>query len=263
MRYIFIIQPVFILQRWQLIATRRTAALMLLTTHQQRAAFLKRNTSWRLANPWLCSLSGNKCWYCEVKTHRFPYDVDHFRPKLDITVSRIKLPTPNGYYWLAYDWENFRLACNRCNRPQKDGSILYGKANEFELEDELTRCLSITGIIKNEKPKLLDPCCEADTKLLAHHINGEVQPLSPIGTWDYLRAKYTIDTLGLNNFGVPEEKRKRWGDLLVMIKYADIKRSKSTINKIKRYMEYDHEYSSFFRSAIGSHRRKPWVEELF
>jgi hypothetical protein len=41
------------------------------------------------------------------------------------------------------EWWNFRLSCQRCNRPEKDeNGVLRGKANEFPVHDEANRSLA-------------------------------------------------------------------------------------------------------------------------
>jgi uncharacterized protein (TIGR02646 family) len=55
----------------------------------------------------LIRIFNNKCAFCEsdISTGHH-YDTEHFRPK-------------NKYYWLAYEWSNFLLACRKCNSDCK------------------------------------------------------------------------------------------------------------------------------------------------
>ncbi|MDQ2687964.1 MAG: hypothetical protein M3Y28_08875, partial [Armatimonadota bacterium] len=51
-----------------------------------------------------------KCCYCE-RVIGEDGDVEHFRPKAAVCQGAgLPQETP-GYYWLAYDWDNFLLAC--------------------------------------------------------------------------------------------------------------------------------------------------------
>lgn len=210
---------------------------------------------------WLANVSGHKCWYCEAKSTRAPFDVDHFRPKLGITVDGVKLAGHNGYYWLAYEWWNFRLSCQRCNRPEKDAAgILHGKANEFPIRDEALRCVMPAGHLNTESPRLLDPCVQADCELLAHGIDGEVKPVAAVGTWEYQRARYTIDRLGFNEWNTPESRKNSWRVLDDLIRLAGSQ--SAVLMHLQEHLSTDHEYSSFYRSAIGTHRDKAWVEAL-
>jgi uncharacterized protein (TIGR02646 family) len=225
--------------------------------------YIKKHASWGSLKSWLSEISTNKCWYCEAKSTRAPLDVDHFRPKLAITVDGIKLVGHDGYYWLAYEWQNFRLSCQRCNRPEKDAGALHGKANEFPIQNETQRCFLPTGNWNAESPRLLDPCREADCTLLVHGVDGEVKPLAQHDSWEYQRARYTIDRLGFNEWNTPEDKRSRWQTLATLIALADNIGSTSPVEaELRKYLSNDHEYSCFFRSAVGTHRDKAWVEAL-
>ncbi|WP_158884941.1 hypothetical protein [Rhodanobacter sp. L36] len=234
-----------------------------MTTQKQRSSYLKKHGSWGRLKKWLSNASGYKCWYCEAKSTRASFDVDHFRPKLGVTVNGVLLEGHAGYYWLAYEWSNFRLACQRCNRPENsETDNLHGKANEFPIQDEAHRCKSSAGLLASELPKLLDPCLQADCALLADGIDGEVKPAASIGTWEFERAKYTIERLGFNEWNTPESKRSAWQTLALLIAAVGMNTNQDVIDELKKYLSNDHEYSSFYRSAIGTHRDKAWVEAL-
>lgn len=175
----------------------------------------------------------------------------------------IKLASHDGYYWLSYEWWNFRLSCQRCNRPEKnDAEILHGKANEFPIQDEAQRCLLPAGSLVDERPRLLDPCVEADCELLAHGLDGEVKPKASDGSWGHQRARYTIDRLGFNEWNTPEEKRSRWQTLATLILIAGDTANPAVEAEINKHLSNEHEYASFFRSVIGTHRDKAWIEAL-
>lgn len=263
MRFIQIPLPPNLPARWRKIHNGRVTKVNALSTHELRSTYIKQHGSWGLLKNWLANASEHKCWYCEAKSTRAPFDVDHFRPKLGITVDGVELKGHGGYYWLAYEWSNFRLSCQRCNRPEKDQTgALRGKANEFPIHDEAQRCTSPTGQLTMESPRLLDPCVQADCELLAHGIDGEVKPVAPDGTWEYTRARYTIDRLGLNEWNTPEEKRSRWQTLATLLKALGNTPTPAATSEISKYLSSDHEYASFFRSAIGTHRDKAWVAAL-
>lgn len=261
MIFIQIPLPPHLPARWPKVYAGRLAKVNSLGTHTLRAVYIKKNGSWGLLKKWLANASGHKCWYCEAKSTRAPFDVDHFRPKLGITVDGVKLSGHDGYYWLAYEWWNFRLSCQRCNRPESDDTdVLHGKANEFPIHDEAQRCALPAGSLDTESPRLLDPCVQADCNLLAHGIDGEVKPVAPDGTWEHQRARYTIDRLGLNEWNSPESKKNSWRVLDDLIRLAG--NQPAVITHLQEHLSNYHEYSSFFRSAIGTHREKAWVEAL-
>lgn len=263
MRFILIPLPPHLPARWPKICTNRTARVDALATQDLRSEYIKKNGSWGLLKNWLARASGGKCWYCEAKSTRAPFDVDHFRPKLGITVDGVKLTGHNGYYWLAYEWWNFRLSCQRCNRPEKnDADVLHGKANEFPIQEEALRCALPLASLSAETPRLLDPCVQADCELLAHGIDGEVKPAAQLDAWTHQRADYTIKCLGFNEWNTPESKRTQWQTLATLLAVVGHNVHPDVTAELSKYLSHDHEFASFFRSAIGTHRDKAWVEAL-
>ncbi len=263
MRFVIIHLPPNLSTRWIKVYPARVAAVSALVTQEDRSNYLKKNGSWGLLKKWLSNASGQKCWYCEAKSNRAPFDVDHFRPKLGITVDGVKLAGHTGYYWLAYEWSNFRLSCQRCNRPEKDElATLHGKATEFPIQNEASRCNAAASPITAEISRFLDPCVEADCALLAHTIDGEVKHAAEVGTWEYQRAWYTIERLGFNEWNTPETKRGNWQTLATLLAVVGNNANQDVINELNKHISYNHEYSSFFRAAIGTHRDKAWVEKL-
>ncbi len=263
MRAIDIPLPPHLPSQWAILANGRAAAVLALATHKERSDYIKKHASWNRLKKWLAILSGQKCWYCEAKSPRASFDVDHFRPKLGITVNNEELVGHQGYYWLSFDWSNFRLSCQRCNRPEKDErDTLHGKANEFPIQNEANRCQTPAVPLDAESPRLLDPCSLVDFDLLAHGVDGEVRPASMVGTWEYERADYTIKRLGFNEWNTPEGKRICWQTLVTLIKAIGNTATPEVVAELNNYLGDDHEYSRFFRSAIGTHRDKAWVEAL-
>ena len=93
---------------------------------------------WAALKQDLLVLSNGKCWYCEAKEDRSDYHVDHFRPKKRVML--LDGTACDGYWWLAFDWTNYRIACSYCNSPHtgEDG-IARGKSDSFPLRDERFR----------------------------------------------------------------------------------------------------------------------------
>ncbi len=77
-----------------------------------------------------------KCAYCDVPVlSGQPGDVEHYRPKTQIAVyakrgnrddvkgkperGKPQIVHQPGYWWLAYDWDNWLFACGGCNRTWK------------------------------------------------------------------------------------------------------------------------------------------------
>lgn len=158
------------------------------------------STHWGELKPWLTVLSLGKCWFSEAKDIASHYDVEHFRPKkaakaLDGTVR-------DGYWWLAFDYTNFRLCGNVGNRK---------KGGWFPLSDE--SCLSSFDRPREdmEEPYLLDPTKASDVNLIAFDEEGKAIPEPSCTDWQAARVEETINRLKLNEHtNLAEERRKVW-----------------------------------------------------
>ena len=81
---------------------------------------------WGQIKAWLLGLSNNKCWFSEARDIFSHIDVEHFRPKLE--AKGLDGTTRDGYWWLAFDYHNYRACGNVGNRkkggwfPLQDGS---------------------------------------------------------------------------------------------------------------------------------------------
>ena len=163
----------------------------------ERNAIIDKNSGvWGELKSWLLLLSHQKCWFSEAKDTFNHWHVEHFRPKksaknLDGTVTV-------GYWWLAFDWKNFRICGSIGNTkkgaffPLRDGCARVGPGGDLRLED----------------PMLLDPTSSHDASLLSFNIEGD--PIVSPGVtdeWDVRRVEYSIERLNLK-FGPLSNKRK-------------------------------------------------------
>jgi hypothetical protein len=90
-----------------------------------------------------------KCAWCEQHCEwRRQLDVEHYRPKAEVThwegsprlesdVPPKQVPVSGGYWWLAFDWNNYSLACGPCNQgwkrnlfPVRGPRVPYGEGME-------------------------------------------------------------------------------------------------------------------------------------
>ncbi|WP_328750263.1 HNH endonuclease [Streptomyces sp. NBC_00285] len=149
----------------------------------------------------LIALIGKKCWYCETRFVRSPYHVDHYRPK-SVVVGEAER---RGYWWLAYDPANYRLACHHCN----SGGARYGnesagpgKGARFPL---LGQRASEGESLDGELPVLLDPVVAKDVELVGFDRQGNARrrPERPYSddevARDLCRVDETIRMLALNS----------------------------------------------------------------
>ena len=104
---------------WLKKAHRLITGLEKITDPAKRAKFIDRHSDlWSELKPWLSELSHGKCWYSEAKEIYSFYDVDHFRPKN--RAKQLDDTEREGYWWLAFDWHNYRLCGGIGNRPNRD-----------------------------------------------------------------------------------------------------------------------------------------------
>ena len=128
----------------------------------QRQNYIDQNGSkkWSPIKNRMTSHLGNKCWYTEAEVIGASLTIDHYRPKSD-------------YWWLAFDVENYRVACPYANSPKhnEEQGCAGGKGDSFPLLDEKKRA-TCKGQLKYEKPVILDPCKKEDCDSVAFHSDG-------------------------------------------------------------------------------------------
>lgn len=156
---------------WVKKANRRIKALSSKVTHAERARYLASANIWSEFKPILIKYYGEKCWYSECSLEGSFADVDHFRPKNKSTDEKGNIILPDGYWWLAYDYLNYRLSCEKSNRSYGDG----GKKDMFPLKMET---VPATQGNKDDIPILLDPCIQGDVELIDCNEAGEIEALS-------------------------------------------------------------------------------------
>lgn len=201
--------------------------------------------------------------------------MEHFRPKLAIWrlgrpgierdgLNNVKGRTfhkaPDegcfdaGYWWLAYAWDNYLVACGSCNRTWK--SCLFpverARADAPQPGDEA-----------EELPLLLDPYGEVDPALhLTFDQLGTVSALdgSPIG-------QATIETLGLWRVSVQTSRREKaketWRVLQIVEDAAaagqdDVVRER--LGDLARLGEAGTAHAGMVRCVVVQKTGLPWEE---
>lgn len=168
---------------------------------KERNEYIDKNSHhWGELKLWLKVLSKGKCWFSEVKELYSHYDVEHFRPKK--VAKNLDNSERDGYWWLAFDYSNYRLCGNVGNRkkggwfPLNSGSIYSTHDNPRE---------------ESEEALLLDPTNEYDVSLIAFDEKGNAMPTPGISDWEKIRVEQTILRLKLNEHGdLSEARRKVW-----------------------------------------------------
>lgn len=161
---------------WRNSADKAIQEINAATTSQKRKEILKKAAStqvWRDFYDLLPDKLKRKCWYCEAEEIRSDMPVDHFRPKNKVEEEQ----NHEGYWWLAFDWKNYRCACTYCNSRRIFVNTEGGKACCFPLVDPTKRAFSSNDDINQEQPDLLDPFDPDDWKLLWFDNDGKPEPV--------------------------------------------------------------------------------------
>ena len=175
----------------------------------------KKSAHWGKLKPWLFALSGGKCWFTDTTNNGSHYDVEHFRPKAE--AKSFDGSVREGYWWLAFDYTNCRLA----------GGVPNTKKGGWFPLCEGSRCSSANERCEeSEFPYLLDPVKASDPLLLAFDEEGNAIPVptadnwaTEAGQWNKARAEESIKRYKLNDHdALPERRRKFWSELTGVIK---------------------------------------------
>lgn len=144
----------------------------------------KKNQIWGAVKDVFFATQHRKCGYCEAQITASHGDVEHYRPKgavwklktkgreLDRSVKvRGRTFEPcydSGYWWLAYDWDNYLFACPVCNQRWKSAL--------FPVQCDRTRRPQ-PGDETVEVPLLLSPFDDPDpVEHLRFGEHGQIEP---------------------------------------------------------------------------------------
>jgi uncharacterized protein (TIGR02646 family) len=167
---------------WEDQITELNQELNTCNDHAERCACIDENEVWRDLFTQLSNLGYNKCWYSEARDTMSDRDIDHFRPKKEAkNLPGIPRRDEEGYWFLAFDVDNFRFSSVYSNQRRKDKfdkkKPTGGKGVFFPLfagshvAKSKARCA-------DEEIMLLDPCDADDVNLLTFDSTGAAIPNS-------------------------------------------------------------------------------------
>lgn len=194
----------------------------------------------------LLDMFNGKCGYCESRINVVTWgDIEHYRPKGQIIQDNGGKKKP-GYWWLASDWENLLLACNRCNSTNQQqlfgssSNVSIGKGNLFPLTINDDRAqwsndpFDWLGKDVNEKPLLLDPCRDNPEASLECR-NDEMAPDRGVLVGRDARGKRTIHILGLNRKPLVDDRKKKLVSLSMLME--DISQLEDDIDEVSEELD--------------------------
>jgi uncharacterized protein (TIGR02646 family) len=254
-------------QDWVDEADAVTTALRNVTNKKARKAIIKANERlWRddRIRNWLLQQFNNKCWYTEAYDSVSSYHVDHYRPK-----GRVKDLNGNaceGYWWLAFNWSNYRICGQLINVKKLDFfPIIQGaRANAND-----------TISLELEAPLLIDPITP-QSRLISYEKDEDgciAVPAVSINDIEKQRAENTIDLFGLNKRDRLNKKREDfWNSCMTTIaEYSGEERAHAlrcvrqalAVKKLKEMIAYKAEFSSVVEACIRKNAPEPLIAEVF
>ena len=235
---------------------------------------------WRELRDALGALTGGKCWYSESRNPTADKNVDHFRPKNRVHEDA----NHEGYWWLAFQWRNYRYASQWCNQRRVDsgGGTRGGKADCFPLCQGSFRARSEVDDYEREEPELLDPIDPEDWRLLTFRQDGYPTAAREPGSVEYQRATTSIEVYHLHCNELVKERRVLAAEVQRIVQDIDrlrpeivnaqIKtvyknRQKDLLRMIRPLAEYCSAALAFARSEVwtmveGRHVKREWLEEM-
>ena len=195
-----------------------------------RKSYIRDNPDWNIFQSNMLALSHNKCWYSESPIGNGDFEVDHFRPKnkskqkIDYTHPKSKsiVHKENGYWWKAYDWDNYRLAGALANKLRRDRlgdcEDVKGKGDYFPLDLVLGRVANDEENLSCEESLLLDPTNPVDVSLLTFDKGIAIPATTDDDEVD--RVKQSIFYYHLDLDQLNTARKIVWDDCVAQIKDA-------------------------------------------
>lgn len=253
-------------QDWIDDADAVTARLKAAATSTERDIIVSEQEQlWRddRIRKWLLQQFANKCWYSEAYDSVSSVHVDHYRPK-----GRAKDLDGNeseGYWWLAFDWKNYRICGQLINVKKRD---------VFPIVEGL-RATQDPISLQLECPLLIDPVSD-QTRTVSYEKDEDgcrAVPAAGVSEAERYRAEHSIELLGLNKRDRLNRKRGDfWERCLTAIdeyKHAtgplvlrQVQQA-SALRKLKEMVNYEAEFSSVSEACLRKHASESLMARVF
>jgi uncharacterized protein (TIGR02646 family) len=267
---------------WLEKATKALEDVKMFTNPKERAkAINDRDEVWKALRESLAQLRKDKCWYCESNDGRSDRPIDHYRPKNAIA----ECDNHDGYWWLAFSWDNLRYCCTFCNshRVDQEHGTAGGKHDHFPIWTAGIRATfekSSSDDLEREKPMLLDPCCPTDPPLLWFDEDGKPAPNPRVcgsaGTFLHERVTTSIQLYHLDHFKIVDRRQQLYQTTRLKLDQAEDKlrrlREKAdmtaqqslgeAVAELRKFMSPEQPYSAAAKCAIMALRGSYPVAEM-
>jgi len=220
----------------------------------------KASSTWQYLAEYLAPISFDKCWYCECSETRSDMAVDHYRPK-----NKVEEDADHpGYWWLAFDWSNYRYSCTFCNSfRKKHTSTPGGKQCRFPLSCVSDRASKRAHSCDIEVPCLLDPFVRTDAKLLTFLTNGKPVPASLDKSKDHDRASVSIEVYHLDEKKINKDRQRLYQKIRRLVESISQNEDENLKAELLSLAKSNAEYSSSARIYIRQYKpNHAWIEEL-
>ncbi|EPI2778362.1 TPA: hypothetical protein ACKPEK_001727 [Pseudomonas aeruginosa] len=194
---------------WRSKAEQAKAALIAAPDASARKQILRQLASSNIWREFYEALPENlkkKCWYCEADDIRADMPIDHFRPKNKVQEEALH----DGYWWLAFDWTNYRCACQFCNSRRNFEETQGGKACRFPLRNPESRAFrpEDEALLREEIPNFLDPFDPDDEKLLWFDSDGLPQAKPGADEEQRIKVENSIDIFHLHETRITRARNR-------------------------------------------------------
>ena len=202
---------------WQAKAEALNIRLRAAATDSEKAKIMDDNPIWQDLFIPLNELSSGKCWYSEALDVMSDRDIDHFRPKNKAkNIDKIPRIDEEGYWWLAYEYDNYRFSSQYSNQIRKDK---FTKKKEKRGKSVFFPLFAKSPVAKtkrqrkDEKIMLLDPCDKEDPCLLTFDNKGVAMPdtAAILDPDDKVRVEVSIQVYHLDHTPLQELRERVWG----------------------------------------------------
>lgn len=204
---------------WLERADALTDQLLIAATHADRKKIIEDHEGmWGELKQHFCDVLQRKCWYSESVNDFAHCHVDHFRPKSRAIAE--DGTDQGGYWWLAFNWRNYRYAAPAGNVRKKD--YFHVNANKANLPADA---------LENEDIRFLDPTEPEDPDKLKFNNTGLISPKeTDLTSRDYIQAEYTIRRMNLNMVGLIEGRKDKYRKTARLIRQVEKLLSLQRIN---------------------------------